>query len=681
MPMSSIFSHIQGLNEAQRKAVEASMGHVLVSAGAGTGKTRVLILRFAHLVLRENVDPRTILAVTFTNKASQEMKNRLQAFFPVHSLWVGTFHGLGLRILRENAALIGRTKDFSVLDPRDQHHVMQKILKQREIKKVCTPDEVLRAISRWKQKLLLPEEIQKTTLPIHLAAYQDYQQHMKVMNCVDFDDLILFSLRLLQLHPEVRYSFSHLLVDEYQDINEMQYLWLKVFVDQGATLFCVGDDDQSIYGWRGSSVDKILGFSREFPQAEVVVLEDNYRSTPHILSAASHLISHNEARYGKTLRTHQSGGEKIHVQGLWDSGEEAAFVADQLLAYTRAGESLSTMAILVRTTAQTREFEERFTLQHIPYFLVGGLKFYDRMEVRDLIAYLRVLYLEADNLAFERAVGTPKRGIGPSTFQSLYLLVAQYQISLEQAAKMFCRQGKDGTIKSALRKFLEQLDQWREKISQMSPAAVAELVLQESGYNALWQAEGIQGETRLENLKELVKAMSVFASMAEFLEHVSLLADVTDSMKNEGIAVMTLHAAKGLEFDTVFLPGWEEQVFPHVRCVEESGKKGVEEERRLAYVGLTRAKKRSIISFCWNRRSHQGFIPSAPSRFINELPEQDILLSLKVHHNAKKVSVAKQVMHHVFGKGVVQSQVGHRVSVLFEHHGLKKVIQQFLKFL
>jgi len=542
---------------------------------------------------------------------------------------------------------------------------------------------VLPAISAWKHRMLAPEEVTRAPVPFYLEMYTAYQNHLKIMNSLDFDDLLVCSLKILKEHPNIAesYAFEHILVDEYQDINEMQYLWLRAFSNADTKVFCVGDDDQSIYGWRGASIDKILQFTTDFPSAGVVCLEDNYRSTPHILSAASHLIAHNTARHGKVLRTQSVSGEKVHIQGLWDSGEEAAFVAEKIMTAVRGGITLSTMAILVRTGAQTREFEERFSLQNIPYYLVGNTRFYDRMEIRDVVSYLRVVHSETDNLAFERIVNTPKRGIGTTTIQTLYTMVSEHNGSLERAAVALCNTLKEGAIRRGLSGFLSDLAQWRTKAQTMALGALTEDILNLSGYAAMWAEQGVQGQARMDNVKELLKSVDNFATLGEFLEHVSLLIEINEGAHTEGIAIMTLHAAKGLEFDHVFLPGWEEGIFPHIRCIEEQGKKGVEEERRLAYVGLTRAKKTSSISFCWNRKGHQGFSPSSPSRFIQELPSDDVVMALKLNYSAKDASPAEQkkVMHSVFGPGVVQSTIGHMVSVLFEKHGLKKVIDRFLK--
>jgi DNA helicase-2/ATP-dependent DNA helicase PcrA len=677
-----INQQFEQLNQAQMDAVTAPLSHMLISAGAGTGKTRVLTLRYNYLVSHMNADPGAIMAVTFTNKAAQEMKHRLRPFFPVHQLWIGTFHSLGMRILRQHADKISRSKDFSILNTGDQHNIIQKILKNIAPRKAYTAAMVMSAIHQWKQNLFLPDDVLYAPTPIYLTIYKEYQAQLQLMNGFDFDDLLLYSFKLLDNFPEIltQYAFLHVLVDEYQDINYLQYVWLKKFVDNNAYIFCVGDADQAIYEWRGGSVDKILKFSKDFPSAKIIFLEDNYRSTPHILSAASHLIANNQERHKKTLKTHQVHGEKIQIQGLWDSAEEAAFIAQQIIAFHNAGNTLSCMAILVRTGAQTREFEERFTLQHIPYHLVGSTRFYDRLEIKDFLSYLRVVHSETDNIAFERIINVPRRGVGSVTLQQLYALVKERNISLEQAARLWCGTEPLQSVKQTIATFVHKIDRWREQALSLSLDNLAELVLADSGYEALWKAEGIQGETRLENLKELLRAMSSFPTLEDFLEHVCLLQDIDDSARTDGVALMTLHAAKGLEFDIVFLPGWEENIFPHIRCIEESGKKGIEEERRLAYVGITRARKYSFITFSWNRRNHQGIMPCTPSRFIYELPESDVNISLKSQMMPSADS-KKRVKHALFGQGTVQNQSGNILTVLFDKHGLKKVVSHFLEFL
>lgn len=666
------------LNSWQYKAVHAPQEPTLVLAGAGTGKTRVLTLRYAYLVHHYGLCPSTLMAVTFTNKAAYEMKHRLQSFFPLDSLWVGTFHSLGMRLLRQHASKIGRKSDFVVLDNTDQSHILQKLLIAEETKKPYTPQMVREAINQWKQSFILPHEVKNPRVPLFLSLYHAYQSHLETMNCFDFDDLVMMSLKLVEEYPHVIDDFQHVLVDEYQDVNEMQYRWLQAFAKKGAHLFCVGDDDQSIYGWRGASVEKILCFSDDFPHSHVIYLEDNYRSSPHILSAASHLIAHNQTRYGKSLKPQNLEGEKIYINGLWDSTEEAAFIAQEIMRFSHKGTPLSSMAILVRTGAQTREFEEHFTLCHLPYVLVGSTRFYERMEVKDFISYLRAVKFPSHHLAFERIINVPKRGIGNGAMAEIHALAKNHGLSLQEAAKLFCQDKPE----KSLWKLLQLMEDWRRDALTMTPALLGEKILEESGYHAMWQSQGIQGQARLDNIKELIKSMEGFSTLESFLEHVSLLAEGITSPQPESISLMTLHAAKGLEFDTVFLPGWEENLFPHIRSIEEGGRKGIEEERRLAYVGLTRAKRRSFISFSWHRRHHQGLMPSQPSRFIKELPAEDTVVCLhRSYHRPSSPQGKTKVMHALFGEGIVENQTGSIVSVLFKNHGLKKVMARFLDFL
>lgn len=658
-------SFLHELNSIQLEAVQSQDPSLLVSAGAGTGKTRVLTFRYAHLAQNFHVDPQGIMAVTFTNKAAQELKNRLNRFFPVQNLWIGTFHALGLRMLRQKASLVDRRSDFTVLDNHDQTVLIQKLLKTMGSGQ--SPRLVFQAISLAKQSLDPVPNL------LHKKIYQLYQDHLLQLNAMDFDDLMFLSLKLLQEHPQVleEYGLSHILVDEYQDINALQYLWVKAIKDAGAHLFCVGDEDQAIYGWRGANVERILSFTKDFAPSRVLVLEENYRSSAHILSAASHLIAHNKARYDKVLHTQRDKGEKIQIQGLWDNQEEAAFIATEIVNLNLKGKALSSMAVLVRTGAQTRTFEERFGLQGIAYHLVGNTRFYDRLEVRDMMAYMRLVASSLDNLSFERAIASPKRGIGPQTLQALYQDAQDQNISLEQAARQ-------SPAKPAMQVFLDQLDVWRKAMSQ-PPADLARSILKDSGYGAYWETQGLAGQTRLENIQELIQAMESFETLESFLEHTALVADLNPDSTMRGVHLMTLHSSKGLEFDTVFLPGWEDNMFPHIRAIEEGN---LEEERRLAYVGLTRARTKAMISFCWHRSVNRGLMPCVPSRFIKEIPAQDCILNLS-HAPMKKLDAShgRKVRHALFGQGVVEEQKGSMVSVLFEKHGLKKVMDRFLEFI
>lgn len=684
-------SFLHDLNATQREAVQSQDEALLVSAGAGTGKTRVLTFRYAHLAQNLHVDPQAIMAVTFTNKAAQELKNRLGRFFPVQNLWIGTFHALGLRMLRQKAELVGRRCDFTVLDSHDQIVLVQKILKNLGSQQV--PRVVFQAISQAKQSLEPPSH----------SAYSQiqklYQEQLITLNAMDFDDLVFLSLKLLQDHPDVlkEYQLSHILVDEYQDINALQYLWVKAIKDAGAHIFCVGDEDQAIYGWRGASVEKIMNFNTDFTPSRVLMLQENYRSSGHILSAASHLISHNKARYAKVLQTQREDGEKIHIQGLWDNQEEAAFIAGEIVKLHLKGQPLSSMAVLVRTGAQTRTFEERFGLQGIAYHLVGNTRFYDRLEVRDMMAYMRLILSPLDNLSFERAIGAPRRGIGAQTLQILYQQAKEENLSLEQAARQ-------SPAKKNMMDFLEQLDRWRGQIHQ-SPAQLARKILEDSGYGAYWETQGVAGQTRLENIQELIQAMEPFETLESFLEHTALVADLNQDSATRGVHLMTLHSAKGLEFDIVFLPGWEDNMFPHIRAIEEGN---LEEERRLAYVGLTRAKVKAMVTFCWHRTMNRGLMPCVPSRFIKEIPAKDCLVILGNSGQSKTSNsgyskpamrnqcapvppktpsskiesiIKKKVFHPLFGDGIVEEQKGSMISVSFEKHGLKKVMDRFLEFI
>lgn len=630
------------LNEQQRQAVLDVDGPCLISAAAGTGKTRVLTLRYARILEEGKAQAGQILAVTFTNRAAQEMKTRLGPILPEDSrwLWIGTFHSLSLRILRMHAELCKRTPSFAVLDTSDQLSVVRKILRAMNAEKGYTPQKILGKISQWKQELRSPSDL--TPSP-EVSFFEAYQAWLLDTNSFDFDDLLIECLRLFENHEEVcckyRQQFRYILVDEYQDINHVQYMWLKMLAvgEDNTNICCVGDEDQSIYGWRGANIENIMRFAKDFPGAKIFHLEQNYRSTPHILSAASGLISHNRNRYGKILRTDRVTGERVKVQGVWDSVEEAAFVAGKISELIYEKKSLASVAILVRASFQTREFEELFMLQNIPYRVVGNTRFYERQEIKDFLAYIRAVYSPLDSIAFERVLGVPRRGIGETTLQEMHTRAREKGVGLEESARqMSAEDSLRSTARDGLIRLLELMDGWREAIGKVSLGELADRILRESGYEAMWKAEGdAQAETRIENVRALIQAMGHFKTLEEFIEHVSLLTETVGEASCESVAIMTLHAAKGLEFDTVFLPGWEENVFPHARCLAE-GARGVEEERRLAYVGLTRARVKAIITFCWNRRMPQGWGPSAPSRFIEELPANDIELNL---HTSRQTSL------------------------------------------
>ena len=635
-------AYLDTLNAAQRQAVETLDGPVLVLAGAGTGKTRVLITRLAHLLVTGRAKPWNILAVTFTNKAAREMRERIAAIIgpAAEQIWLGTFHAICVRILRRHAELVGLKSNFTILDADDQVRLLKQLLQAEGIDDKRWPARVLMGtIQRWKDRALSPDRVPAEDA-MELAGgkivqlYRQYQERLLTLNAADFGDLMLHCVELFQKHPEVLADyhdrFKYMLVDEYQDTNVAQYLWLRLLAQKNKNICCVGDDDQSIYGWRGAEVGNILKFEKDFPGAAVIRLEQNYRSTPHILAAAGGLIAKNEGRLGKTLWTEANEGEKVRVRGVWDGEEEARTVGEEVEALQRAGNSLAEMAVLVRAGFQTREFEERFITLGVPYRVVGGPRFYERLEIRDAIAYLRIIAQPDDDLAFERIVNTPRRGLGDATLQAAHQLARAQGTSLMTA----CRQlvGTD-ELKPKPRKSLSDLirdfDRWRAELTHMPHPDLAQLVLDESGYTAMWQLDkSPDAPGRLENLKELIRAMEEFESLAGFLEHISLVMENAEDSSLDQLSIMTLHSAKGLEFDTVFLPGWEEGLFPHQRALDESGASGLEEERRLAYVGLTRARKRADILYAANRRVHGLWQNSLPSRFVSELPadhvEQDV---------------------------------------------------------
>ena len=626
--------YLKALNATQRQAVEATEGPVLVLAGAGTGKTRVLTTRLAHIVALGKARPWQILAVTFTNKAAREMRERVAALLggPVEGWWVGTFHALCARILRAHAETVGLKSNFTILDTDDQLRLIKQLLEARRIDPKRTPPRViLAAIQRWKDRGLTPDRVSPAegaeAADGHaLAIYDEYQDRLRTLNAADFGDLLLHCLTVFRDDAAAleRYQrqFRYILVDEYQDTNIAQYLWLRALAQRHHNICCVGDDDQSIYSWRGAEIGNILRFEHDFPGAEIIRLECNYRSTPHILAAASGLIAHNRSRHGKTLWTTLNEGEKVVVRGVWDGQEEARIVCDEIEALHAKGHGLGEMAVLVRAGFQTRAFEERLIVVGIPYRVIGGVRFYERQEIRDAIAYLRVVVQPDDDLAFERIVNVPKRGLGAASLRSVHLLARGEGIPLTAAA---ARLIETDELKPAARRTMGRLladcARWREQAATLPHAEVARLVLDESGYTEMWRKDrSPEAAGRLENLKELVSALEDFGSLAAFLEHVSLVMENDEAVEQDKVSLMTLHGAKGLEFDTVFLPGWEEGLFPHQRALDDGGEGGLEEERRLAYVGLTRARQRAMIFYAANRHVYGYWQSAIPSRFIGELP-------------------------------------------------------------
>jgi len=634
---------LEGLNDAQRQAVEQTEGAVLVLAGAGTGKTRALTTRIAHILATRRAAPWQILAVTFTNKAAREMRDRVDRLVApllgagaAEEMWLGTFHALAARILRRHAELVGLKSNFTILDPDDQIRLVKQQLEAADIDPKRWPPRVLHGIiERWKDKGKGPEQVSASDAGDFAGGravelYAAYQDRLKTLNAADFGDLLLHNLTILMQHEDVlaKYHnrFRYILVDEYQDTNVAQYLWLRLLAQKDGNICCVGDDDQSIYGWRGAEIENILRFEKDFPGATIIRLEQNYRSTAPILAAAAHLIAKNDGRLGKTLWTAAEGGDKLTLTGVWDGEEEARKIADQVEDLQRKDHVLNEIAILVRAGFQTREFEERFITLNIPYRVVGGPRFYERMEIRDAVAWLRLVNSTDDDLAFERIVNKPKRGLGDAAMQALHRVRAAQQVSLFGAARLLADSDElRPQARKALDGFVKMVDRWRRLMETASHIELAETVLDESGYTAMWQQDKApDAPGRLENLKELIRALEEFENLGGFLEHISLVMDATEASQGDMVNIMTLHSAKGLEFDTVFLPGWEEGVFPHQRALDESGQRGLEEERRLAYVGLTRARKNAHLSFAANRRIHNQWTASLPSRFIDELPADHI---------------------------------------------------------
>jgi DNA helicase-2/ATP-dependent DNA helicase PcrA len=631
--------YLSVLNPEQRAAVESLDGPVLVLAGAGTGKTRVLTTRIAHILASGRARAWEILAVTFTNKAAREMRERVETLVGegVEAMqWLGTFHAISAKMLRRHAELVGLKSNFTILDTDDQIRLLKQALQAENVDDKRWPARALaHMIDGWKNRGLSPKDIPAGEATYFAngkggALYALYQERLKILNAVDFGDLLLESLRLLRENPDVlaefQRRFKFILVDEYQDTNTAQYLWLRLIAQGRRNICCVGDDDQSVYGWRGAEVENILRFEQDFPGAKVVRLERNYRSTGHILAAASHLIAHNEGRLGKTLFTDGADGEKPTVTGVWDSEEEARAVGEEIEQLQRRGHRLEEVAILVRASFQMREFEERFITLGLPYRVIGGPRFYERAEIRDALAYLRCVAQSADDLAFERIVNTPKRGLGDATVQLIHELARRETIPLMHAARVLTESEEiKPKPRATLRALLDDFERWRAVIEQKPQHELAEMVLDESGYTQMWKDDKTPDAAgRLENLKELARAMEQFPDLPAFLEHVSLVMETDEAAGEERVSIMTLHGAKGLEFETVFLPGWEEGLFPHQRSLDDNGRAGLEEERRLAYVGITRAKRRAKIFFATNRRIHGLWQTTTPSRFIDDLPQAHV---------------------------------------------------------
>jgi len=725
IPSSPLFL---GLNPVQLDAVQSLDGPVLILAGAGTGKTRVLTTRLAHILQTGKAFPGQILSVTFTNKAAHEMKERVSRMLdgqPVEGWWLGTFHALCARMLRRHADLVGLTSQFTIIDPDDQVRLMKQLCEADNIDPKKWPAKlIISMIDRWKDRGLKPSEVTSCDAGDiangRLAQlYTQYQARLKTMNTCDFGDLLLHMITIFKdthngVLAEYHHRFKYIMVDEYQDTNVAQYLWLRLLAQGSNNICCVGDDDQSIYGWRGAEVGNILKFEKDFPGAKIIRLEQNYRSTGTILAAASGLIAKNQGRLGKTLWSEGDVGEKLSVRGLWDGDAEARWVAEEVEQLQNKKWRLRQMAVLVRAGFQMREFEERFIQLGIPYRVFGGPRFYERQEIRDALAYLRVVMQPSDDLAFERIINTPKRGIGDATIQTLYTVARSRGVSLYHAtAELSETEDLKPKVRTTLQNLLRDFERWRSLVPTMQHSDLAGQVLDESGYTGMWQSDkSPEAPGRLENLKEFVAGMEEFESLQNFLEHVALVLESQNVGDHDDyISLMTLHGAKGLEFDAVFLPGWEEGLFPSQRTMDENGMAGLEEERRLGYVGITRAKQRAYISYVANRRMYGNWINAIPSRFVDELPPETVNAHTETglynpgrsqhwdssgyrsqsssssagsERKSTRVVTASQykhgddVFHDSFGRGRVVFVDGHKLDILFEDGQSRRVMDSFV---
>lgn len=707
LSVASAPHYLDSLNPKQQEAVLHTEGPLLILAGAGTGKTRVLTTRLAHILDQSLCGYQNILAVTFTNKAANEMRERVQSLLGqnIDGMWLGTFHSLSMRILRKHAETLGYSSNFTIIDADDQLRLIKQLLKAENIDEKQVPAKMIAAmINRWKDKSKTPERA-GSSQDLNVQLYSQYQERLKILNAMDFGDLILNCLILFQQHATIlnqyQQQFRYLMVDEYQDTNTAQYLWLRLLSNGYSNLCCVGDDDQSIYGWRGAEVANILKFESDYPNATVVRLEQNYRSTNHILGAASGLISNNKDRLGKQLWTQKEGGDAVLIKGTWDSESEARFVIDEVEQNQRHGHSLNSMAILVRASYQTRDFEERCLKTGIAYRVVGGLRFYERQEIKDALAYLRVLIQPDDGLAFERIINVPKRGVGPSALQNIHLIARTQGISLPKAALVYAMDDSKGTGKASLRQFFEDMNRWRKMLDTHDHVDVTKMLLDESGYTTMWQEDtSPDAPGRLENLKEFVNAIEEFGYLPGFLDHVSLVTDNNNQSTDDCLSIMTLHGAKGLEFDFVFLPGWEENLFPHPRSLKETGQSGLEEERRLGYVGISRAKQKATISYALRRRMpNQGWQVGMPSRFLAELPSMHVQ-HIQANGNelnyskndggfsrrnvnfseyqSQHMEIGDRVFHQKFGYGEVIDTEGELAAVEFDLAEAKRVHISYL---
>ncbi|WP_164114405.1 UvrD-helicase domain-containing protein [Sphingorhabdus sp. Alg239-R122] len=750
--------YLRDLNPPQREAVLTTEGPVLVLAGAGTGKTAALTARLAHLIYTRKAWPSEVLAVTFTNKAAREMRERVGAHIgpAVEGMpWLGTFHSIGAKMLRRHAELVGLKSNFTIIDTDDQLRLIKQIIQAAEIDDKRYPAKQLAGlIDRWKNRGLNPDDLDAGDSEAYAQGrgqdlYRMYQERLKTLNACDFGDLLLHILNLLkndrQVLEEYQKRFKYILVDEYQDTNSSQYLWLRLLAQERKNICCVGDDDQSIYSWRGAEVANILRFEKDFPGAKVIKLEQNYRSTPQILAAASGLIDANSDRLGKTLWTDLDEGDAVQVLGVWDGPEEARRVGEEIESLQHKGVSLNDAAILVRAQFQTREFEDRFISIGMPYRIIGGFRFYERAEIRDALAYLRIINQPADDLAFERIVNTPKRGLGDKSIEKIHRLARTTQTPLSTAANEIVQTDElAARARGSLAELMQNIRRWRDMIGETNPAELARILLDESGYTTALQAErSVEASGRLENLSELARAIEEYETLGDFLEHVSLVMDNDAATEEAKVTIMTIHAAKGLEFPHIFLVGWEEGVFPSQRALDEGGMASLEEERRLAYVAITRARQRCTILHAANRRIYGQWTSSIPSRFIEELPkehiEEDSTMSggasmwranfserddpfayvaasaperaqhrgpgwkratsltggydpapQRISENRRSavslgnkgrtdITVGDRVFHQKFGYGIVAEQEGNKLEIDFETSGRKRVLDSFVE--
>ena len=743
--MSTAPEYLSLLNPKQLEAVESIQGPNLVLAGAGTGKTRVLTTRVAYILDQNVAQPSQILCVTFTNKAAREMAERVQKLIPNRfdrMPWMGTFHSLGAKIIRNHAEAIGLKSSFTILDKDDQVALIKQILKSEGLdQSQISPKYVQSKIDNWKNKALNPNDINAQHLDSFIDdkvanIYKIYQSRLFNINCLDFGDLLLQCINLFKIEDILkRYSnnFKFILVDEYQDTNTAQYIWLKLLSSFHHNICCVGDDDQSIYSWRGAQADNMLKFEKENKNTKTIKLEQNYRSTNNILKSASSLISYNELRLGKELYSEQGDGNKINIHLTNSSGDEASLIAKEILKYSQTQPNFDEMAVLVRATFQTREIEESLIKYSVPYRIVGGIRFYERAEIKDSISYLRLVYEKQDDVAFERALMTPKRGIGDKSFGKIISLAKDKSSSLYQASQLLA--GSDEIPKKAsasLLSFIDLIDRCTAMTASKKFNDILKILLDASGYmDMLKNDKNINALSKIENIKELIVAMDDYASIEEFLEHIALVSAVDETQNDSKVSLMTLHAAKGLEYEFVFLPGWEEGLFPHQKTIDESGNKGIEEERRLAYVGITRAKKNLNISTSLTRRFQNNWMPSLQSRFIDELDDNLIknvshisehtnpfnnnnfdeynqdsdflpkkpkyigsnlnnessfktVMDIEAEENVRDINddimlkIGQKVEHEKFGFGIIKHVDGPKVHVDFENHGVKKLISDFL---